>query len=47
MNNTNLENYAKEITDKFSNKITKTCQNNDELHLNVELNDMPKICEYV
>lgn len=47
MNNTNLENYAKEITDKFSNKITKTHQNNDELHLNVELNDMPKICDYV
>ena len=47
MNNTNLENYAKEITDKFSNKITTTYQNNDELHLNVELNDMPKICDYV
>ncbi len=47
MNNTNLENYAKEITDKFSNKITKTYQNNDELHLDVELNDMPKICDYV
>lgn len=47
MNNTNLENYAKEIADKFSNKITKTFQNNDELHLNVELNDMPKICDYV
>lgn len=47
MNNVNLENYAKEITDKFSNKIIKTYQNNDELHLNVELNDMPKICDYV
>ena len=47
MSNTNLENYAKEITDKFSNKITKTYQNNDELHLNMELNDMPKICDYV
>ena len=47
MNNVNLENYAKEITDKFSNKITKVYQNNDELHLNTELNDMPKICDYV
>ncbi len=47
MNNTNLENYAKEITDKFSGKITKTWQNNDELHLNVELNEMPKICNYI
>ncbi|MDE1843221.1 MAG: NADH-quinone oxidoreductase subunit C [Thaumarchaeota archaeon] len=47
MNNTNLENYVKEITDKFPNKITTTYQNNDELHLNVELNDMPKICDYV
>lgn len=47
MNKNNLENYAKEIVDKFSNKITKTCQNNDELHFDVELNDMPKVCDYV
>lgn len=47
MNNTNLENYTKEITNKFSNKITKTYQNNNELYLNVELNDIPKICDYV
>lgn len=47
MNNTNLENYEKEIVDKFPNKITKVYQNNGELHLNVELNDMPKICDYV
>src|SRR5579872_1497123 len=47
MNNTNLENYAKEIAAKFSNKIAKAFQNNDELHLNVELDDMPKICDYI
>ena len=47
MNKINLENYAKEIVDKFPNIITKTYQNNDEIHLNVELNDMPKICDYV
>src|SRR5690348_4861585 len=47
MNNTNLENYEKDIVDKFPNKITKVYQNNGELHLNVELNDMPKICDYV
>ncbi|MDE1815931.1 MAG: NADH-quinone oxidoreductase subunit C [Thaumarchaeota archaeon] len=47
MNNTNLENYAKEIASKFSSKIAKTWQNNDELHLNVELDAMPKICDYV
>ncbi len=47
MSNTNLESYTKEITDKFPNKITKTWQNNDELHLHVELNDMPQVCEYV
>jgi Ni,Fe-hydrogenase III large subunit/Ni,Fe-hydrogenase III component G len=47
MNNTNLENYAKEIEAKFSNKITNTYQNNNEIHFNVELNDIPKICDYV
>jgi Ni,Fe-hydrogenase III large subunit/Ni,Fe-hydrogenase III component G len=47
MNNANLENYSKEITDKFSNKITKIYQNNDEIHFKVELNDMPTICDYV
>jgi len=47
MNNINLESYAKEIVDKFSNKITKVHWNNDELHLKTELNDMPKICDYV
>jgi Ni,Fe-hydrogenase III large subunit/Ni,Fe-hydrogenase III component G len=47
MNNSNLEKYAKDITDKFSNKITKTCQNNDELYIHVELNEMPKVCDYV
>ncbi|HEV2192194.1 MAG TPA: NADH-quinone oxidoreductase subunit C [Nitrosopumilaceae archaeon] len=47
MNKTNLENYAKEIEEKFSNKITNTYQNNNEIHFNVELNDMPKICDYV
>lgn len=47
MNNSNLENHAKEIAATFSNKITKTCQTNDELHINVELNDMPKICEHI
>ena len=47
MNKTNLENYAKDIEAKFSNKITKNYQNNNEIHFNVELNDMPKICDYV
>ncbi len=47
MNKTNLENYAKEIADKFSKMITMTHQNNDEIHFNVELNDMPKICDYI
>jgi len=47
MNKINLENYAKEIADKFPNMITKTFQNDDEMHLNVELNDMPKICNYI
>ncbi len=47
MNSTNLENYAKDIVAKFSNTITKISQNNDELHINVELNDLPKICDYV
>ena len=43
----NLEEYTKDITAKFSNTITKIYQNNDELHLDVELNDMPKVCEYI
>jgi Ni,Fe-hydrogenase III large subunit/Ni,Fe-hydrogenase III component G len=47
MNKTDLENYSKEIGTKFSNKIIKTCQNNNEIHFNVELNDMPEICDYV
>ena len=47
MNKTNLENYAKEIEEKFSNKITKTLQNNNEIHFNVELNDMTEICDHV
>ena len=47
MNEINLENYAKEIEEKFSNKITKTFQNNNEMHFNAELNDMPEICDYV
>jgi Ni,Fe-hydrogenase III large subunit/Ni,Fe-hydrogenase III component G len=48
MNKTNLENYTKEIVDKFSHIITKIDQNNDEIHLNLkELNDMPTICNYV
>src|SRR5690348_4817143 len=48
MNNSNLENYAKQIEEKFSNKITNTSyQNNNEIHFNTELNNMPKICDYV
>lgn len=40
-----LEKYAKDLADRFSNKLT--IQNNDELHVDVQLNDMPKICDYV
>jgi Ni,Fe-hydrogenase III large subunit/Ni,Fe-hydrogenase III component G len=48
MNKTNLENYTKEIVDKFSHIITKIDQNNNEIHLNLkELNDMPTICNYI
>jgi Ni,Fe-hydrogenase III large subunit/Ni,Fe-hydrogenase III component G len=48
MNKTNIENYTKEIVDKFSHIITKIDQNNNEIHLNLkELNDMPTICNYV
>src|SRR5579885_2906369 len=47
MNNNNLESYAKDIADKFSNKLTKIIKNNNELHLDVALNDIPKICDYV
>ncbi|MFN3654110.1 MAG: NADH-quinone oxidoreductase subunit C [Candidatus Nitrosotenuis sp.] len=48
MNKTNLENYVKEITAKFSNRIAKIDQNNDEIHLHLkELNDAPAICDYI
>ena len=47
MNEINLEKYSKQIEEKFSNKISKTFHNNNEIHFNVELNDMPKICDHV
>ena len=47
MNEINLENYAKQIEAEFSNKITNTYRNNNEIHFNVELNDVPKICDYI
>ena len=48
MNKANLEKYSKELTDKFSNRITNIYQNNDETHFNLkELNDIPTICDYV
>jgi Ni,Fe-hydrogenase III large subunit/Ni,Fe-hydrogenase III component G len=48
MNKTNLENYVKEITAKFSNRIAKIDHTNDEIHFSLkELNDMPTICDHV
>lgn len=48
MKKMNLENYVKEISEKFSSRIAKVDQNNNEIHFNLkELNDIPIVCEYV
>jgi Ni,Fe-hydrogenase III large subunit/Ni,Fe-hydrogenase III component G len=48
MSKTNLENYIKQISEKFSNKITKIIQNDNEIHFNLkELNDIPIVCDHV
>lgn len=48
MSKTNLENHVKEISEKFSNRIIKVYQNNNEIHFNLkELNDIPIVCDYI
>src|SRR5689334_945282 len=47
MSKTNLENYAKELEETFSNRIIKSCQDGNEIQFDVKVSDMPRVCDYV